>query len=223
MTTNLLNNNDFNIKDNKVSYRKTQAERRKDSEEKILEAALELVAEYGAYAVTLAQIGEKAGYSRGLPAHKYGNKSNLLKELAKYIAAKFSIFTIKATIPQPGIQCLESMIQAYLLRKDKNWKPAWALIMLTTEAKLLGNDLSEYMAQYNDKVLSFLRKNIETAILENHLKSDCNATEIAAFFLSIFRGATLLRMNNPKIDLNGIYQQAFFYLDQLRASPSKRK
>ena len=69
--------------------RRTQEQRREASEQRMLEAALALVAEKGTFRVTLAEIGERAGYSRGLPAARFGNKAKLLAALAAYIGDRF--------------------------------------------------------------------------------------------------------------------------------------
>jgi AcrR family transcriptional regulator len=50
----------------KTSPSLTQAERTALSDSAMLEAAMDLVLEYGTDRTTLAMIGEKAGYSRGL-------------------------------------------------------------------------------------------------------------------------------------------------------------
>ncbi len=203
-------------KDRAESRRMTQAERRELSEQKILMAAMELVAQKGAYAVTLAEIGEKAGFSRGLPIHKYGSKSNLLKALAQFIAANFSVFSSANPKPKPGLPRLEKLVDAYLLREGNDWLSARALIMLTTEAHLLDQDVCEHMTQYNRIVLSYISKNVDTAIAEKHFKADCDSDEIAVFLLSVFRGAALLRMNDGEIDLQGLHRQVMRYLAGLR-------
>ena len=58
--------------------RKTQAERRSTSERQILEAAIRVIGRKGTVGLTLAEVGAKAGYSRGLAAHLFGNKEKLL-------------------------------------------------------------------------------------------------------------------------------------------------
>ena len=62
--------------------RRTQAERRSESEEALLAAAAELVAERGLAGASLANIGERAGTSRGLPTHHFGSKDALVERLA---------------------------------------------------------------------------------------------------------------------------------------------
>ena len=49
----------------KTQPRRTQEERRKQAEEALMNAAIELIAEQGVQQTSFAQIGERAGYSRG--------------------------------------------------------------------------------------------------------------------------------------------------------------
>src|SRR5262245_25666186 len=63
--------------------RRTQAERRSQSEGALLDAAAELIAERGVEGTSLASIGERAGVSRGLPTHHFGSKDALVARLAR--------------------------------------------------------------------------------------------------------------------------------------------
>lgn len=69
--------------------RKTQAERREEAERAILVAATKLIAEKGIDTFTLADAGEAAGYSRGLPAHYFGSKADLLAAVGEHIRQWF--------------------------------------------------------------------------------------------------------------------------------------
>jgi AcrR family transcriptional regulator len=66
----------------RTAPRRTQAERRSESEDALLAAAAELVAERGLAGASLANIGERAGTSRGLPTHHFGSKDALVERLA---------------------------------------------------------------------------------------------------------------------------------------------
>ncbi|CAN0427695.1 unnamed protein product, partial [Phaeothamnion confervicola] len=69
--------------------RRTQTERREEAERRLLDAALAIVARTGTVRLTLAEVGEAAGYSRGLPAHRFGSKAGLLRALVAHIHARF--------------------------------------------------------------------------------------------------------------------------------------
>jgi AcrR family transcriptional regulator len=66
-----------------ASPRASQAERRSRSEDALLAAAAELVAERGVQGASLASIGGRAGVSRGLPTHHFGSKDALVAQLAE--------------------------------------------------------------------------------------------------------------------------------------------
>ena len=59
------------------ALRLTQVERKEISDAKMLEAAIDLIVERGAEQATLKDVGEKAGYSRGLAGYRFGNKTGL--------------------------------------------------------------------------------------------------------------------------------------------------
>ncbi len=62
--------------------RRTQAERRSESERALLGAAAEVIAERGITGASLTVIGERAGTSRGLPTHHFGSKDALVARVA---------------------------------------------------------------------------------------------------------------------------------------------
>jgi AcrR family transcriptional regulator len=62
--------------------RRTQVERRQDSERALLDAAVAAIAERGITGASLSVIGERAGTSRGLPTHHFGSKDVLVARVA---------------------------------------------------------------------------------------------------------------------------------------------
>jgi AcrR family transcriptional regulator len=73
--------------------RRTQAERRAAARDRLLQAAAELIAERGLAAVTLAQVGDRAGYSRGIANHHFGTKAALIEELISQVEREFTAAT----------------------------------------------------------------------------------------------------------------------------------
>jgi AcrR family transcriptional regulator len=60
----------------------TQAERTSISDGRMIEAAVQLVLKKGTHNTTLKDVGEKAGYSRGLAGIRFGSKERLFNEMA---------------------------------------------------------------------------------------------------------------------------------------------
>lgn len=71
--------------------RMTQQERRARSQRRIISATLRTIAQQGVAGASLAEIGELAGYSRGLPAHLFGNKDKLLAESLRRLMVDYWI------------------------------------------------------------------------------------------------------------------------------------
>ena len=89
--------------------RRTQRERREETERKVLAAATALIAQHGSRALTLAAVGEAAGYSRGIVSHHFGSRENLLRAVMRDAQA--------FTLPELGDSAadwLAETVRAYL-------------------------------------------------------------------------------------------------------------
>ena len=63
--------------------RRRQADRRAESENRLLTAAAELLVEKGISAATFGNIGDRAGLSRGLVTRRFGSKRGMIDVLIK--------------------------------------------------------------------------------------------------------------------------------------------
>ena len=86
----------------KTDGRRTQAERVAESARRLRLALAELIAEQGYERTTAAQIGERAGYSRGMVRDRYGSKEALLEAMhAEY--EQLLIGETEKTAAAPGL------------------------------------------------------------------------------------------------------------------------
>src|SRR5690349_13609702 len=69
--------------------KRTQAERRAESERQLLDAATELIAERGTSRASFAEIAARAGCSHGHPHYLFGTKTKMLEALVDDLAARF--------------------------------------------------------------------------------------------------------------------------------------
>src|SRR5271168_2978127 len=65
--------------------RRTQAERRDESERGLVKAAIAVVSEGGVSAATFEAIGQRGGYSRGLVGQRFGSKLGLIEAVISYL------------------------------------------------------------------------------------------------------------------------------------------
>ena len=111
------------------SARRTQRERREQAERKVLAAATALIAQHGSRALTLAEVGEAAGYSRGIVSHHFGSRENLLRAVM-WDARTF-------TLPDPGESAadwLADTVRAYLKNVTSRRPAAAAFLQMWGEA-----------------------------------------------------------------------------------------
>ncbi len=102
----------------------------------MLDAAVRLLAEKGFARLTLNEVGEAAGYSRGLPAHYFGRKNDLLAAVAGDIVLRFTkrVRRGQSEDQQAGIAALLRAADLYLEGVSKDPTTMRALLVILTEA-----------------------------------------------------------------------------------------
>jgi AcrR family transcriptional regulator len=65
--------------------RRTQAERRNESERSLVLAAIAVIAREGVAAVTFEAVGRAGGFSRGLATQRFGSKQGLIEAVLAYL------------------------------------------------------------------------------------------------------------------------------------------
>ena len=93
--------------------RRTQAQRREEAEQRILDAAVEIIAVRGLDALTLADAGTGAGFSKGLPVHYFSTKNDLVAAVAKYILRTYVDMREERTAGLQGFERLTAAIGFY--------------------------------------------------------------------------------------------------------------
>ena len=168
--------------------RRSQAERREEAEGRLLQAAIAMVAERGLERVTLADIGEAAGYSRGLPAHYFGSKAGLIVTLAQRLVAGFGQALDRVERHTPGLERLTGIVRFYLDSARKDPVGAKALLVLLADG--LNNDLvREPLAALNARSVKAFEANLAAAIEKGEARADIDVRAQAILILATLRGA----------------------------------
>ena len=95
-----------------VRIRRTQEERTAISDRLMTEAAIALLIQHGIVGTTLAAIGERAGYSRGLVTHRFGSKAGLLAHVHDTVARHW-IERVQTEVGSAiGVAALERAVKA---------------------------------------------------------------------------------------------------------------
>jgi len=173
---------------------RTQADRRLNAEAGLIAAARNLIARHGWAGTTLAQVGEQAGYSRGLAAHYFGNKSGLLRAITQQINNSLMLELQKAPPAQEGLEAILLLVSVYLSRKDKNWTNTRTLLLLMTDALLEGSENVDQMVSFNLLMFQYLEHNIICGIAKGEIDKSVSPKVGAEFVVGVLRGMMLQRL-----------------------------
>jgi len=185
--------------------RRTQAERRQEAEQRLLESAMQLVSKKGVAALTLGEVGEGAGYSRALPAHHFGNKEGLLKALAIHIRKNFSRKSRERTPkPKAGLDAVFATASFYLARAQALDTGAKAMSAIIMEASINRGPLLDEVQASNRATLDFLEEQLRIGIAQGEVRPDIDPAAQAAIIISMLRGLSILHTMDESVDLKEV-------------------
>lgn len=168
--------------------RRSQAERRGEAEQRLLAAAVGLVAERGLERTTLSDVGEAAGYSRGLPAHYFGGKSGLIVTLAAHLIELFGRALDRVEHHGPGLERLLGSAAFYFDSAGKDHTKTRALFVLLGEG--LSNALvTDRLAELNARSARAFEANLRAAIAAGEIRPDIDPRSQSILILASLRGA----------------------------------
>jgi AcrR family transcriptional regulator len=175
--------------------RRTQQERREQTERKVIAAATRLIAERGSRALTLAEVGEAAGYSRGIVSHHFGSRENLLRAVLRDAQA--------ISLPQTGESAgawLADTVRAYL-QSISNQRPASrAFLMMWGEAIATDPVLMPLYAEQDARFRRLLADKVREGIGDGSVRADADPEAMAVFLVGLLRGIALQLISTPPLE-----------------------
>jgi AcrR family transcriptional regulator len=176
-----------------TTARRTQQERRDQAEAALLNAAAELVVEHGVRALTLARVGEQAGYSRGIVTHHFGSKQSLLERLAR--ATQTGFVPGIGDLP-PGLDRLLRLIDGYVGALGGMQVLNRAFLLLWAEAAT-ASELAPIFRERDDAFRADLREDIDAGIADGTVRPDVDPAGVAVAIVGQLRGIGLQRLLDP--------------------------
>lgn len=179
---------------------RTQAERRQEAGQRLLDAAIRLIAERGIKGTTLRDVGEAAGYSSGLTAHHYKTKEGLLRAVTAEIHRRFGQTLQEAGLPEPGLERLLASVDVYLSVNDV--RSARTLVLIQKEALAQQSEFRGILRKFNRHSVDATAKQIQAGIDKGEIRGDVNVLAEATLMLASLRGARMQWLQAPgKVDL----------------------
>ncbi len=186
------------------SPRRSQAERRDESERLLVEATLKVVAEKGVSAATFEEIGRAAGYSRGLATQKFGSKLGLTEAVIAYLhRAREAVLEADHVNEMPAFDAIVYYVESHL-RSLSIEHDGRSYFMLLGAAVADANALRGAFAGSHERVRVWLRTQLERGQADGSLRADLDPDAGALMIGSLMLGLSLQWLIDPSMDLEPI-------------------
>lgn len=177
---------------------RTQAERTALSDKAMVEAAIELILEHGTDKTTLAAIGEKAGYSRGLATYRFGSKAGLYDEVCKSISRHWLDY-LKADVgDKVGIDAMCAALDSFFQFVSDFPREARVLQILYCAAASPKSEYRQTSVNIHQRQQDDVADWVRAGQSEGSIRAGADPTSIAAQYIAYISGMTYLWLINPE-------------------------
>ena len=179
-----------------TSSRLTQAERTEISDNRMLEAAVELIVDRGPAATSLKEVGLKAGYSRGLAGQRFGSKDKLFSFVLRQVGDSWLAQLKQSTDRQTGLAAIHYALDEHYKFCVEAPNQVRAFYPLWFESVNAGSELTKIIGNIHNRRHQDVFAWIMTdSAVGNRIKP--NADAIAGQFCSSVIGIVYYWLANP--------------------------
>jgi AcrR family transcriptional regulator len=200
--------NEFSAIRRSAPPRMTQAERTALSDKRMLNAAKELIAEHGTHNTTLREVGERAGYSRGLASNRFGSKEGLFSQLVLDFNRSWAEELRRTVGDSTGLPALAAALRAvefYLLNRPAEMK---ALYILWFESMSSHDEVRQRLALNHKAYRRDAERWVREGIEEGTIRDTVDAKSFAVEFSSLIFGLIYQWLIDPdSIDVHAVFQR----------------
>ena len=162
---------------------------------------MDLVAEGGVGAVTVAATGARAGYSRGIVNHHFGSRRALLDALAREMQGRFSAPKTQGS----GLARVLTLVDAYLDGLSERARDTQVFLVLWTEAIASDPDLRPIFAERDEAFRASMGKAVAAGIADGTVRADADPEAAGVALVALMRGVGLQRLLSPDaVDLDAV-------------------
>jgi len=177
---------------------RTQAERTAISDKAMLDAAIDLLLERGTDGTTLAAIGEKAGYSRGLATYRFGSKAGLYDEVCKSISRHWLDYLKTDVGEKIGIDAMCAALDSFFQFVSDSPREARVLQILYCGAASPKSEYRQTSANIHQRQQDDVAAWVRAGQAAGTVRADADPKSIAAQYIAYISGMTYLWLINPK-------------------------
>lgn len=182
---------------------RTQEVRRAEAEQRLVAAAAEMVGEIGPSRVTLANVGERAGYSRGLATHHFGSKGALMQRLVESVTHQFREAMFDRRSADDALADLLALVGIYFdVITDLQPVNRARLVLWADTVANPAEDMRSRMMAVDNEFREEIEKRIAVAISEGQAPNTIHPHGLATVVVAMLRGVALQSLIDDHVDLD---------------------
>jgi AcrR family transcriptional regulator len=177
--------------------RRTQAERRADSERRLLHASAELIVERGLEQTSLADIGRRAGASHAAVNHRFGSKDEQVDRLIEQAAERYAATARVRLRGRRGLEALMELCRLYLDLVDDPDPIGRVHVVLWSEAVAHAAERRAAHLDWDRRLRAFIETLLADAVAEGTVDPDLPVAQAAISVVGVLRGIAMQLLLDP--------------------------
>ena len=171
------------------SERMTHAARTDLSDQRMLDAAVQLIVARGPEKTTLKEVGELAGYSRGLAGYRFGSKHGLFEFVVHSIGEDWLAQLTRVTRDKTGLEAMRAAIDAHyrFCLEDSDRVRAFYILWFSSAGP--ESDTKNIVKNIHERrrkdVAKWINDASEAAGSTHHLDAEAIASQFSASIIGI--------------------------------------
>lgn len=165
----------------------------------MIETGLKLIEKKGYGNFSLSELGQLAGYSRGLPSHHFGKKADLLNVILERISKRYSDAMNQTGDQERGLPRLLNMIQLY---SDSAAGRDGKILSILFGESVFDRQVRRTVTFINEGGLRLVRNEIEMGKVAGNVRRDIDSALYAQVIYSFLRGHMNLAVTLEDYDGN---------------------
>jgi AcrR family transcriptional regulator len=200
--------------------RRTQAERRSDSERSLVSAAISVIAREGVAAVTFEAVGRAGGFSRGLATQRFGSKQGLIEAVLGHLHERQEkLVAAHGLDAMPGLQAVLAYVDV-CLRDLAGREEARAYFRLLSHAVAEDSPLSAPFRRTHAQVEDRLKAWIARGQAEGGVAPAVDPQAAALMIGCLMLGMSMQLMVDPAMDMARLRETSLQMLTASLAAPA---
>ena len=170
---------------------KVVPEYKEDAKKRIIEAAMDVIAERGCDQMTIDDVANKLGVSKGAVYWYYKNKEQLIGAVLNKIQSDMQKVSFESYYNRPLDETLIQMFDRFALTDDKQRAIFFEMFALATR----NSDVRQFTREYYEGLVSTIENAIKKEKRKEFRQTEADARKLALLIVTLYSGSRITNLS----------------------------